>query len=126
MESLYSEHLLRHARSPHNYKEGGVSACVVSVLNEGCADDLTLYIDVEHGVVKDASFVGTLCALSTASASLLTDYMHGKYIDELRLMTPGLVYDLLGVTITESRTRCALLCYQALQKSLTTCFPSKN
>jgi nitrogen fixation NifU-like protein len=123
---LYSEFLLEHARTPQNNHVLNNPTYVVHVLNEGCADSLDLYLKVEKNVVINASFVGTLCALSTASSSLFTEFLKGKSLDELRLVTPGSVYSLLGVTITESRTRCVLLCYEALQKSLQTCFPSQN
>ncbi len=123
---LYSEFLLEHARVPHNNKVMENPTCTVCVLNEGCADSLDLYLKIEGEQVDDVSFTGTLCALSTASSSLLTDFLRGKSVPEARLLTPGTVYSLLGVTIIESRTRCALLCYEALQKALQICSPSKN
>lgn len=123
---IYSEHLLAHARNPRHYGTGSAESCCVSVFNEGCADTINLYMRTEGGIVVEVSFTGTLCALSTASASLCVEYIQGKTIEELRLVTPGVVYTLLGVPVTESRIRCALLCYQALQKKLTTCFPLKN
>ena len=123
---LYSEFLLEHARTPQNNTVIDNPTCVVRVLNEGCADSLELYLKVENDHVQAVSFTGTLCALSTASSSLFTEFLKGKSIDEIRLLTPGSVYTLLGVTIVESRTRCALLIYQALQKSLQVCFPLQN
>lgn len=125
-QELYSEFLLEHARSPQNNHVLPGATCEASVLNEGCADSLNFYLKIENGNVIEASFTGTLCALSTASNSLFTEFLKGKSIDELRLLTPGSVYNLLGVTIAESRTRCALLCYEGLQKNLQTCFLLKN
>jgi nitrogen fixation protein NifU and related proteins len=123
---LYSEFLLEHARTPQNNHAMNDATCSAHVLNEGCADSLDLYLKIENGHVQDVSFSGTLCALSTASSSLFTEFLKGKSLEELRLLTPGSVYTLLGVTIIESRTRCVLLVYQALQKSLQTCFPLQN
>lgn len=119
---LYSEFLLEHARAPQNKGVLDGATCSTHVVNEGCADDLYLYLDVHNNVIQNAMFTGTLCALSTASSSLFTEYLKGKTIEDVRVLTPGSVYTLLGVTISESRTRCVLLCYQALQKSLQTCF----
>lgn len=122
-QELYSEFLLEHARLPQNNKSLQNPTYHVHVFNEGCADDLQLDLIFEGGKVIDVGFTGTLCALSTASSSLFTGYIKGKTLEELRLITPGSVYTLLGVTITESRTRCVLLCYQALQKTLQICSP---
>lgn len=126
IQDLYSEFLLEHARLPQNNTVITNPTCVARVLNEGCADSLDLYVKIEKGYVVDVSFTGTLCALSIASCSLFTEFMKGKTLDELRLITPGAVYSLLGVTIVESRTRCVLLCYEALQKTLQTCSPLQN
>ena len=125
-QDLYSEFLLEHARLPQNNIALNNATCTTHVLNEGCADSLDLYLKIEKECVSKASFTGTLCALSTASSSLFTEFLKGKNIDELRLVTPGSLYNLLGVTIVESRTRCVLLCYEALQKALQTCFSLKN
>ena len=123
---LYSEFLLEHARFPQNNIVLKNPTYHVRVLNEGCADDLQLDIVFENGKVVKIGFIGTLCALSTASSSLFTEYLRGKTIEELRLITPGSVYNLLGVTIVESRTRCALICYEALQKILQICSPLQS
>ena len=123
---LYSEFLLEHARFPQNNIAVENPTYHVHVFNEGCADDLQLSIVFENGRVANICFTGTLCALSTASSSLFTEYLKGKTVEELRLITPGSVYTLLGVTIVESRTRCALLCYEALQKALQICSPLQN
>ena len=123
---LYSEFLLEHARVPQNNKTIEGATCSVRVINEGCADSLDLYLIIENGSVCDVGFTGTLCALSTASSSLFTEFLKGKSLQELQLLTPGSVYTLMGVTITESRTRCALLCYEALQKALQTCSRLQN
>ena len=123
---LYSEFLLEHARLPQNNITLENPTCQVCVINEGCADTLDLHLKITGENIEDASFTGTLCALSTASSSLFTEYIKGKTKEELRLITPGSVYTLLGVTIVESRTRCALLCYEALQKALQICSPLQN
>lgn len=118
---LYSDFLLEHARAPYNNALIQNSTHHSTVLNEGCSDNLELYLKLENSLVVDVGFVGRLCALSTASASLFTEYLKGKSVSELKLITPGTLYSLLHVTITESRTSCALLCYAALQNILKTC-----
>jgi len=123
ISNMYSEYLLEHARAPQNKMVLRTCICHVAVINEGCADTLELYLNVNENIITGISFEGTLCALSTAAASLFTEFLKSKSLDEVRVLTPESVYTLLGVTISESRTRCVLLCYEALQKSLSTCFP---
>lgn len=118
---LYSDFLLEHARTPYNRVAIDNPTHHTSIVNEGCSDTIELYLKIENTCVVDVGFMGNLCALSTASASLFTEYLKGKTLTELRLITPGVLYSLLHVTITESRTNCVLLCYAALQKILKTC-----
>lgn len=123
---LYSDFLLEHARAPQNKMTLTHSTCSVHVVNEGCADSLELFLNVHNGVITQACFNGSLCALSTAASSLFTEYIKGMKWEDVILIVPGSVYDLLGVTIVPSRARCALLCYEALQRAIPICLLSKK
>lgn len=114
---LYSEYILEHARRPHNKKIIS-DGQIVHVNNPVCGDDLTLYVKLSDGKIIDCSFQSEGCALSCASASLCTDYFLGKTILELKLLTPGAVYELLGIAINPNRSNCVLLAYSALEKFL--------
>mgnify|MGYP001567982975 CR=1 FL=1 len=114
---IYSEHIITHATSPHNY--GGIKGVLgVVVDNPTCGDELTLYIQTKNGIVEAAGFTGVCCALSTASASLFTDYIRNKTITELKSITPGDIYTLFGVPVAPVRSNCVLLVYLALEKWL--------
>jgi nitrogen fixation NifU-like protein len=83
LQDLYQEVILDHNRRPRNFRviEGGLQA---EGYNPLCGDRLTVYLRVENGRVSDASFVGAGCAISKASASLMTDAVKGKTLDEVQ------------------------------------------
>jgi nitrogen fixation NifU-like protein len=81
LQELYQEVILDHNRSPRNFRalEGGRRA---EGYNPLCGDRITVYLRVENGVIEDASFQGAGCAISKASASLMTDTIKGKTLLE--------------------------------------------
>src|SRR5512140_1917202 len=84
MDDLYRDYILEHYRHPHNF-------------------------GIRDGVVAEVAFTGRGCAISQASASLLTDEIKGKPVAEVAKMTPADVLDLLGIEISPARLKCALL-----------------
>lgn len=117
MSDLYAEHILDHASHPRNKREMVSYSAKIDATNPSCGDALTLYFKFsKEGVIEDISFYGYGCALSQASASLLTEHIKGKTVDSLRLLTPGDIYSLLQIEITPARVKCALLCYSALEE----------
>jgi len=68
--------------------------------------------------IEFTTFDGDGCAISVAAASMLTEYIEGKTIQDLKLITPGDIYGMLGVQIGPARVNCALLAYKALSDSL--------
>jgi len=81
LQELYQEVILDHNRRPRNFRvlEGGRTA---EGFNPLCGDHLTLYVKVEDGVIADVSFQGSGCAISKASASLMTESVKGKNVSE--------------------------------------------
>jgi nitrogen fixation protein NifU and related proteins len=77
LRELYQEVILDHHKRPRNFRvqEG---ATKVEGYNPLCGDRVTVYLTVENGVVKDVSFQGSGCAISTASASMMTESLKGK------------------------------------------------
>jgi nitrogen fixation NifU-like protein len=118
-EEIYKQHILDHYREPHNKGRLENYTHMQEGKNASCGDTLTLYLDVnENEVVQGVSFEGSGCAISQAAASMLTDRIKGKKIEELRLLTPGDVYTMLGITISPGRTKCALLAYATLVEAI--------
>src|SRR3989344_6899250 len=115
VDELYREHILEHYRNPHNKGVLSNASATARAANPVCGDRIEIYFLFDsEGKVIDVSFDGESCAVATASASLLTDHAKGKTLDELKIMTPGDLYTLLGTTLNPARTVCALLPYRAM------------
>jgi nitrogen fixation NifU-like protein len=118
MDDLYRDYILEHYRRPHNFGVLDAPDLRWEGANPLCGDRITLMIDVRDGVVADVAFTGRGCAISQASASLLTDEMRGKPLEELEKLTPDDVLDLLGIEISPARLKCALLSLDTLSHAM--------
>ncbi len=114
MEELYQEHIIELSLRPQNYGNSGGSLVFVAS-NPVCGDNLSIYVTILGDKISNMSFTGECCALSTASASLLTGWAIGKSLHEIQTLLPAEVYNLLGVPISPPRVGCVLLPYTALQ-----------
>ena len=138
LRDLYREVILDHSRSPRNYGAMDAANRQSDGFNPLCGDRLRLFLMVEDGVVKQASFVGDGCAISTASASLLTESLRGLPEDEaLRLMEKfrsmvsgetkpddedledlGKLTVFAGVRDYPTRVKCATLAWHTLRAAI--------
>jgi len=87
LRDLYQEVILEHARKPRNFRvidEPGAHRA--EGFNRLCGDRLYVYVQIEDGIVKDLSFQGTGCAISTASASMMTQALKGKRLEEAQAL----------------------------------------
>ena len=84
LTDLYQEVILDHNRRPHNFRVIDAASAKQEGYNPLCGDRLTLYLTVDGDVIKDAAFQGSGCAISKASASLMTDAVKGKTVAEAR------------------------------------------
>ena len=84
LTDLYQEVILDHNRRPHNFRVIDDATAKQEGYNPLCGDRLTLYLRLEGDVIKDAAFQGQGCAISKASASLMTDAIKGKTVVEAR------------------------------------------
>ncbi|VAW15751.1 Putative iron-sulfur cluster assembly scaffold protein for SUF system, SufE2 [hydrothermal vent metagenome] len=118
-EEIYKENILDHNRNPHNKKVLADFDLKGEGKNVSCGDAIALFVKFgEDGKVLDVGFKGDGCAISQAATSMLTDKIKGMREDELKLISPGDIYDMLGIRISLGRTKCALLPYEALIDSL--------
>lgn len=117
---LYAENILDHFRNPHN--KGRLEKPTISAddSNPLCGDKIyfDLHID-DSGKITDVGFSGEGCAISQASASMLTDEIMNKTSQELMDLPNEAVYTMLGVPLTTNRVKCALLSLVVLKKALT-------
>lgn len=86
--------------------------------NASCGDSYILYVKFDGDRIKEVSFSGSGCAISTAAASLLTEKVTGMSIADAQEITEDDIYGMLGVQISIGREKCALLLFNTLQKVL--------
>jgi nitrogen fixation NifU-like protein len=136
LDALYQEIILDHNRRPRNYGELAGAATSVSGRNPLCGDEMTLWVRVEGDRIEDARFVAQGCAVSKASASLMTTAVKGKTREEAaqlfervhKLVTGklsdeersglGALAALGGVSKFPIRVKCASLPWHALKQAL--------
>ncbi|HYS03420.1 MAG TPA: SUF system NifU family Fe-S cluster assembly protein, partial [Candidatus Eisenbacteria bacterium] len=94
---LYREQILDHYKNPHNFGELDDADVAQEGDNPLCGDVITLYLKLDDGKLSRATFRGRGCAISQASASMLTDMIVGKPIEELKHFPSQAVLDELGV-----------------------------
>jgi nitrogen fixation NifU-like protein len=110
MEELYREQILEHYKRPHNFGAIEDPDLEFEDNNPFCGDvqHVTIRLD-EEDRVAEVRFDGQGCAISTAATSMLTDELIGKSRDELITMPKEVVLELLGIDISATRMKCALL-----------------
>ena len=137
LRSLYQEIIVDHNRRPRNFREIPDADRTANGDNPLCGDRLTVYVKVLGGVIRDIGFVGNGCAISTASASLMTEALLGKTEQEAadlfvkfhdRIVGTGRGADgslgkleaLAGVREFPARVKCATLAWHTVRTALTT------
>ena len=110
MDDLYREQILEHYKRPRNFGRLDDFDLEFEDTNPFCGDEQHVFIKLDgEGRVGEVSFEGKGCAISTAATSMLTDELAGKSTDELLLLPKEFVLDLLGIDISATRMKCALL-----------------
>ncbi len=136
LRDLYQEIIVDHNRSPRNFRKIDEHTHAAQGFNPLCGDKLTMYLVLEGDVISDIAFEGSGCAISVASASLLTERLKGQTVSEARttfdqlhtvftspeepedLEALGKLGALAGVRAYPSRIKCASLSWHALNNAL--------
>jgi nitrogen fixation protein NifU and related proteins len=118
MDDLYRDYILEHYRRPHNFGQLDGATASQEGANPLCGDRITMQIRVRGGVIDGVGFTGRGCAISQASASLLTDEIKGKAVDAAQAMTSSDVLELLGIEISPARLKCALLSLETMHGAI--------
>jgi nitrogen fixation NifU-like protein len=115
---IYRQYILEHYREPRNHGHLEQPDIHSADTNPLCGDRIELDLQVRDGRVTDVRFDGRGCAISQASASMLTERIEGATLEELRALEPHDVLDMLGVPIGPARQRCALLVLRVLHEGI--------
>ena len=117
MDNLYRDFILEHYRNPHNQGLLHPHDLHFADSNPTCGDEMSITIQLDEAKqrVTDVAFTGRGCAISQASASILTDELRGLTVAELEAIDPKEVVENLGVPIGPARLKCALLVYKVVQ-----------
>ncbi len=137
LEQIYTEVVSEHAREPENKHELACANCSLKGHNPSCGDEIVLHLDVEDGIVKDASFTGIGCAISQASTDIMIDLVRGKRVEEARDLAQKFIGMIKGEVTDEAelepleealalkdirhmpaRVKCAVLAWHTLDIAL--------
>ena len=118
MDDLYRDYILEHYRRPHNFGVIDEPSASFEGSNPLCGDRITMQLRVRGGVLDQVAFTGRGCAISQASASLLTDEVKGKPLDAAAGFRADDLLELLGIEISPARMKCAMLSLDTLQKAV--------
>jgi len=134
LQELYQQVILDHSRSPRNYFKLDAANRIAEGHNPLCGDRVTVYLRLENDVIRDVSFQGEGCAISKASASIMTEMLKGKtreeaqkvftqFHDMITMGTPGIdelgkLAVFAGVNKFPARVKCAILPWHAIAATL--------
>lgn len=135
VRELYQEVIIDHNRNPRNQRVIEHATCQARGFNPLCGDKLTVYVEISDGIVRDVSFVGCGCAISQASASLMTEALQGRTVsdahalferfhnmltkdDDMSNVTLDKLTVLAGVRAYPARVKCATLAWHTMEAAL--------
>src|SRR5689334_9111831 len=114
----YREYILDHYRNPRNYGKLESPDVHAEDSNPLCGDQLGMDLKVEGDRIAEVRFQGRGCAISQAAASMLSEMIEGKTVDEVVRLGKEDVLDALGIDISPARTKCAFLSLRVLHRGL--------
>jgi nitrogen fixation protein NifU and related proteins len=117
MDDFYRDYILDHYRNPRNFGRLEKPSATAEELNPLCGDVIRMDLLVDDGIVKDVRFSGKGCAISQASASMLTESIKGMRLEDVAKLTKEAVLDNVGIGISPARMKCAMLGLRVLKSA---------
>lgn len=118
-EMMYQENILDHYKSPRNFGKIENATVHHHEYNPLCGDELDMFLVIdENKKIVDVKINPHGCAISVASASMLTEEIKGKTIEELKKLSKENILEMLGIPISPVRLKCALLSLDTLKNSI--------
>jgi nitrogen fixation NifU-like protein len=117
MDDFYRDYILDHYRNPRNFGTLDHSDVEAEDLNPLCGDQIRMQLLLDDGVVKDVRFSGKGCAISQASASMLTEMVKGMKLSDVAKLSRDVVLENVGIGISPTRMKCAMLGLRVLRSA---------
>lgn len=117
MDDFYRDYILDHYRNPRNFGTLEKSDVEAEDLNPLCGDQIRMQLKLDDGVVKDVRFFGKGCAISQASASMLTEAVKGMKLSDVAKLPKDVVLENVGIGISPTRMKCAMLGLRVLKSA---------
>ena len=137
LDDVYTEVLGEHSRNPDHKHKLSCATCQMKGRNPSCGDEITIELQVEGGIVKDAAFTGVGCAISQASTDIMAELIRGKSVDDARRLAHKFISMIKGELVDEdeleeldealalknvahmpARVKCAVLAWHTLDDAL--------
>lgn len=117
-DTMYREEILNHYQHPHNTGKPATFSHTCKKDNPFCGDEIEVFLTIESGVIRDIHFLAKGCAISVASASMLSDIIKGWSAERVAKLSADDILKVLKIELTPTRLKCALLPLEVLQASL--------
>jgi nitrogen fixation NifU-like protein len=117
VDDFYRDYILDHYRNPRNFGSLERADVEAEDLNPLCGDQIRMQLELEDGVVSDVRFSGRGCAISQASASMLTERVKGMKLADIAKLSKDVVLEDVGIGISATRMKCAMLGLRVLKSA---------
>jgi nitrogen fixation NifU-like protein len=114
-DDLYRQNILDHYQNPRNFGTLEHPDISAEDSNPLCGDEIRIDLQVKDGVIEDVRFSGKGCSISRAAASMLTEEIRGKSLEEVKRIGKDDVLEMLGIELGPVRLKCALLALKTLK-----------
>ena len=118
IDQMYQENILEHYKHPKNFGKIENASIEHHEKNPLCGDELGMFLIIKDGKIADVKFNGHGCAISQASASMLTEKVRKMPIKEAEKLTKESILEMLGIELSAVRLKCALLSLDTLKNSI--------